>query len=358
VDPVLLIGFGYSGKRFYRVLSDLAREAPDRVWLAGVCDVDPRRLREVPATVPTFDSLDGALEHTRPTTAVVAVNEYRHYEVLKRCAEAGLTRILCEKPLAASQDEARELCALLADTSVTVNLVERHSPVVDDYLRWAADVPGLAPTRVEFFWGKHRVGDARPTIGVLSELIHGLDLVNYLFRPPSYDVVSAHGLASDFSSARGEVVDTLDLVLRTPSFVVAGHCSFAWPARRRVITALLSCDRGRTYRATLEFDSPHWDLDTLEVVEIDPRTGRLEKVLETRTASDDFPADLTGVYKLSRFVRTSLSPAHRAALVDVEEASRLQEMLDAVGRALAGRISAHPVFPGEWNVPTPAAVAQ
>jgi predicted dehydrogenase len=337
LERVLLIGFGHAGKRFYRVLNDVQRDTPSRVRLTGVCDSNPRRLSEVPRPARTFRCLDTALAETRATTAVVAVNEVRHFDVLRRCAAARVSRILCEKPLAASNDEARELSTLLAGTTVTVNLLERHSPVIADYLRWAAEIPGLAPKRVEFFWGKHRLRDPRPTIGVMSEAIHALDLVNYLFRPASYEVVGAHGVSSDFSHAPGAVLDTLDVVLRMPGFVVLGHCSFAWPWRQRTLTALLTAPDGRLFRATFDFDAPHWDLDSLKIVSVDLDDGRYETVLETTTDRDQLSPQLAGVNKLSRFVRMSLAPGHTDGpmLVDTSEALALQAMLDALERALS-----------------------
>lgn len=341
---VLIVGLGYAGHRFARVVRHIEQHDP-HVELVGICDRDQTvRSRESSAT-PTFARLEEAMRAVSPSAVVVTVNEHDHAEVLHRLAPFAPRSILCEKPLTATLAEAERLPAAVCGDVLTLNLVERHSMVLDRYFDWAGTRPGLRPLRVDFFWGKHRVADVRPTMGVVSELTHPIDLVDHLFGFEELDFVSAHGAASDFSAHHASQLDTLSFLATADDYPVLGTGSFAWPRRHRMLTALLGDDSGELHRVTLDFDEPHWDCDHLRIEAIDKRTGYKQLRLEASTHNEMFPEALRGVAKVETFVRCSLDLDGRGqgTVVDHAQALRIQRVLerlsDTVGETPTPHVS-------------------
>lgn len=335
---VVLVGLGYAGQRFARVLHEVAAEARTPVEVVGVVD-----RRQVPSgELPVFTSLSDALVELRPDTVCVTVNERAHEAVFDELADAATDRltILSEKPLTADAASAHRVARRLAGHRFSMNLVERYSPLVTTYHEWAAGQPDLSVIRVESHWGKHRVFDPRPTMGVLSELIHPLDLVQHLFLPLSGASIRAHGVASDFDESRTDRLDSLNVALDAGGVPVLLNTSFAWPRRVRTVTTLVRAGSW-LYSVLLTFDDPHWDNDRIRIVRIDP-DGRYTVVLEEETDAVALPTSLAGVHKLATFVRRSLgfepdsSPAAAAitgrsdTLVDLTDAVVLQDLLEAI----------------------------
>src|SRR5436190_20956019 len=100
-----VVGLGYWGPNLARNIS----ANPD-FRLTSLCDLNQARLSTMaahyPAATPT-DNLD-ALLATRPDLVAVAIPVAKHYDVARRCLEAGC-HVLVEKPLTATVDEARRL---------------------------------------------------------------------------------------------------------------------------------------------------------------------------------------------------------------------------------------------------------
>lgn len=348
---VLVIGFGYAGQRFVRATRHLEREYPGWIALAGVCDMAASARERAAEITQTFESIDDAMTAVRPDVIIVTVNEEAHAEVLHRIAPYAPQVILCEKPLTVTVEEAEALPPAIAGAQLSVNFVERLSPVLDDWFSWAETRPSLTPLRVEFFWGKHRIADPRPTMGVLSEIAHPLDLIDYLFGFERFEIVHAYGLESDYSPHQDASLDTLSLVARTEAFAVVGVSSFVWPRRHRGISALLVDDEGLLSRLTVDFDDPRWDCDRLRVERVDPATGRCETLVERRVDDADVPEAVRGVSKVASFIRDSLVHAEggrRAhTLVDYEQALKIQRVLGVLdGELHQERISRFSIVGG------------
>jgi len=339
---VLVVGAGRSGGRFVRALNYLERIGLP-LTLAGVCDLNPVRLDSV--AIPTFTDLGEALRATEPVVVCVCVNEAAHYEVLKAISDhAPSTRlILGEKPLTETLEQFTRIERLFAADAITVNFVERYSPVVADFNAWRAEM-SVEVFRAEFFWGKYRYRDQRPTMGVLSEICHPIDLVRALTGLPATTPVDVRDVSvsvSDFSCLDRDVADTASVVLGLGESVqVRGYSSFLWEDRdRRVILYGRGRD-GSIYQAVLSFDQPRWDQDQLSIYSLDGSDGTRSTVLERRYTNSDFPADLDQVYKVTRFVRESLrhltDPAAAANLVTVEGARWVQEVIEEMGVQASG----------------------
>ena len=103
-----VVGLGSWGPNLARNIS----ANPD-FRLTGLCDLNKARLAAMaahyPAAAPT-DDLD-ALLATRPDLVAIAIPVARHYDVARRCLEAGC-HVLVEKPLTATVAEGEKLLAL------------------------------------------------------------------------------------------------------------------------------------------------------------------------------------------------------------------------------------------------------
>lgn len=337
---IIIVGFGAAGKRFHRVVKHMADIRDSGIRLLGI--VEPRAKGPLPAECPIFTDLETALATTLADVAIVAVNEESHAEVLGRLARSNVRTILCEKPVTATLEEARTLPKSLHEKRFAMNMVERFSPIVDDYRAWVGTKPGLRPTRVQFFWGKHRVRDNRPTMGVMSEIIHPLDLTAHLFGCSRWRLLDGFAHLSDFAHTGAGLDDSVHCkLLANDDCVVSAHASFAWPDRRREITAFLQDDEGSCYQANLVFDTPLWDCDTLTIRHICSRTGERRTVQSRSYTNADFPASLHQVHKIHRFLLNGLDARFdgdpHSARVALPEAIRLQEMLNTIKEALNSR---------------------
>ncbi len=345
MKSILIIGHGFAGRRYSRALRYLLAEAPGRYALAGVVDRDPARLASAPSGCALFTDTGEALARVKPDVVVLAVNEEAHFEVLGSLPDA-VEAVLSEKPLTATLEESLLLADSLSRRFVSVNFVERHSPVLAHFDRWRAASPALQPRRVEFFWGKDRIGDTRPTMGVLSEISHPLDLVDFIVGFQSWTVLEAHGSISDFAPASPGMLDSVSLLLETDRCMVIGHSSFVWSQRHRQVTVFLSGPGGEMYKASFEFDVPRWDCDTLTIDAVGTHGGPAERVLSVSCRNDDFPGELDQIFKVAEFTRKSLDAYAGAKagreLADFAQALKIQRLLGDIGFALHTRGSAHP----------------
>ncbi|WP_431201383.1 Gfo/Idh/MocA family protein [Bradyrhizobium betae] len=327
---VLLVGLGRAGQRFKRALDYIQSSTPSLLVLAGIVDADPRRAFAHAPDVPAFTEVDEAVNAALPDAAIVCVSEESHFDVLRALAVSPVKVILCEKPLTATLRQAEQLEEVLRGKRLSLNMVERFSPVVPACMRWLAERPDLTVRRVEFFWGKHRIKDARPTIGVCSEVIHPLDLVRLIF-PQTLTLQAAFGVESDLHVTAAPVLDSVFVMYQGRTCPVVGQSSFAWPGRDRRVVAYVA---GKTdlFRITLEFDHPSWDCDRLEIHAIDETTGIYQAVFKLETSTANFPAELRHVYKVGQFLRHSLGASNgeplEVPLVDYEEALSLQRVIE------------------------------
>jgi len=209
-------------------------------------------------------------------------------------------------------------------------MVERFSPIVAECMRWLDEHADLTTRRIEFFWGKHRVRDPRPTIGVCSEVIHPIDLIRLIFKQSTLKLESAFGLECDLYVDAKPCLDSVFAIFQGDDCSIVGQASFSWPKRDRRIVAYHS-GKGRLFRLTLEFDTPRWDCDTFKVVSVNETTGVYELVHEFVTNNADFPSELDQIYKVKQFLYSSLLVSAKGIsdvpLVTYGEAVELQSIL-------------------------------
>lgn len=340
-ERVLVVGHGYAGRRFLRAMRYLIdRGAPLEV--VGICESKPTRHV---ADVPCYVDLPIALDASQPTVICVTVNESAHLAVFEDLAAYRASLILTEKPLTTDLPGAQRAAALLAHHTVSMNLVERFSPVIEKYRSWTGELDSIEVVRVEAFWGKHRIFDPRPTMGVLSELVHPLDLIDYLFLPVEPDRLMVSGVRSDLSEDAVPRHDSLDVTAQIGGVAVVLHTSFAWPERMRIVTALVRSRGTGLCRVSLYFDMPHWDCDRLQISTISA-DGRWRRIPEFATDVATLPAEIAGVGKLVTYLQRSIAGWRRhgdaEGLVDLADAVRLQSRLELIGAAAAAHtVNAH-----------------
>lgn len=338
MDPerVMVIGHGFSGHRFAKVIRYIENTRPELARLVAICDSNASRLRETDG-VPCYARLEQALLEAEPTVAVVAVNESAHYDVLTYLAAGPSQRrlIIAEKPLTETFEQALTLRSALAGTSVAVNFIERYSPIVQVFRQWWAEHAELRPTRVEFFWGKDRIRDPRPTIGVVSEITHPLDLVAYLFGLRDPRIAAVQATESDFSRFEPRCLDTVDAWIDTADFRLIGHASFCWSNRLRRIFAILSDARGQGVIVNFDFDMPRWDCDRLTI----RVCGEKSTCFEYSVDNSFFPRQLDELGKVSTFTTRAIESFRSGTMheqqVGLEMAVENQRLTTMIEDAIA-----------------------
>ncbi|MEI6117917.1 MAG: hypothetical protein WCP92_01340 [bacterium] len=73
-------------------------------------------------------------------------------------------------------EQAEQLLHIFQDHEISINFVERHSIIIEKFKKWIHE-NDVYISRASFKRGKYRLHDSRPTVGVLSEISHPLDLI-------------------------------------------------------------------------------------------------------------------------------------------------------------------------------------
>ena len=337
IERVLLVGYGYAGRRFAAAIDHLSMKGLP-IKLVGLCDL--RRERLAGASTECFTVLSEALDALAPTVICATVNEESHAAVFAELHDYPRSLVLSEKPLASTYEDAERACEALTNHYFSMNMVERFSPIIKFCFEWLDTEGPFKVIRVESFWGKHRVRDPRPTMGVLTEIVHPLDLFRLLFVPGEVEAVDGIATSSDFSCHSTPLLDSVDVIFRSGDIPIVLHSSFVWARRLRMMTAFIRSARDEVFRMELEFDNPKWDCDRFEVTSIG-KDGRLESVCRFSTDAAELPLNIRGVGKVVSFIESSVR-AWRGEritwppLADLSSALELQRDLDNVAHILRG----------------------
>lgn len=336
----LLVGAGRSGVRFVRALDYLADEGHG-IALCGVVDVLRTRLEPfAQRDIPCYTTLADALSDRPYDLIIISTNERAHYWAFAHLRDAGLTDIwvICEKPLTATYEEAEQVAAWFQGDRVFLNFVERYSPI-SDYLRgWIAE-NGLTVRRANFFWGKYRVHDVRPTMGVLSEISHPLDLICWLAdvsAEPTFNTDSTHLVSSNFSPHGNGQFDSAFVSFSFDNgLLVTGQSSFVWDRRdRRVQLYLGEPAGGIAYMATLTFDTPRWDVDELAIHELSRKGGVPVEIERYAVDPSDIDPRIFSVNKIRRLLERVVMSIRAGepddSLADLRQSLRVQALLDRI----------------------------
>jgi len=323
---ILIIGLGYAGTRFLHAFRSAQHENIETIAYVG-----RRRSNE---ELPFFDNVKAGLLAISPDLVVLSVNDVYRMEVMAELAGfKGF--IICEKPFVCPWDDLNQAAQYLSDASgFCLDLVERYSPITAALKKYVQN-EDLELLRANFTWGKNRIGDHRPTCGVTSEIIHPLDIVQYVCDTTSlYEVKSAHGTCSDFSVSGERVIDSVSVLARLGSAPVFGYASFVNVMRRREIGFVFARRSGGLVYATMLFDEPVWDVDELRVWTTKGQSEVLlmeKKIVQVPSADGSL-----GIQKLVRLVGDVIDHVQghqpRQPFPDLEHSVRLQGMLNDMHR--------------------------
>jgi predicted dehydrogenase len=108
-------------------------------------------------------------------------------EILKEAVQQDIKHIICEKPIAATLEEAEEMLSICKKNNITVSL---------NYLRrWDPEISKIKEKLNKFGFGEIQVVTAYYGKGILNNGSHLIDLMNYYFGTPT--AVRVNGKVED-----------------------------------------------------------------------------------------------------------------------------------------------------------------
>lgn len=323
---ILIVGFGYAGKRFYSAFKSIASKEAINFACVTRGKVDDE------LSLPCYPVLKDALTVFKPSVVIISTTDNEHVKVMADLA--GYTGfVICEKPLAVPGDNWKVTCKNIKGVSgFALNLVERYS-FATVLLKSLIKERGWSLVRGSFFWGKNRINDYRPTCGVMSEVIHPLDLMTWICDDRTSMVIkSISGIRSDFSISGAQVLDTVLLTAEINGVPISGYSSFVNIQRQRNMDFSFTDPEGEIIHARITYDTPAWDCDHIRVWAVGC-DGNERVLVEQRQENDD--PKLSTILKLSALCRdvyyfVSEGRLPSQPFPDLKTASQLQDILDDI----------------------------
>lgn len=229
---IAVIGCGYWGVNYLRVVSELSD-----TQLAAICEPRRERLEEVGARFPgaaLVDNLDVLLDRDDIDAVVVATGAKTHFDVTRRCLEAG-KHVLVEKPLATESADAERLVEMAADAGVI--LMVGHTFIYNPSVGKIRDyIESGTLGQIYYLYSRRtNLGPVRHDVNAIWDLApHDVSVFNHLLGAnPSW--VSATG-ARLLRNAREDVGF---VTLGYPNGVVGNiHVSWADPNKVRELVVV------------------------------------------------------------------------------------------------------------------------
>ncbi len=165
---VAIIGLGPMGRRHLQAL----RLLPG-AQLVAVADASPKALEVDVNGARTYTDVQAMLSEVQPGTVIVATNGPSHRALVLAAIAAGVSGILCEKPMACSIAEAEEMISAAhnAGCALAVNHGRRHVPAYS-WLAQQLQTGALGQLRsIQSSW---------PGIGLGCLATHMIDLWRFL----------------------------------------------------------------------------------------------------------------------------------------------------------------------------------
>jgi predicted dehydrogenase len=195
--PVAVLGCGYWGINYVRILNELADAR-----VAVVCDQRASRLDEVARRFPEIaltHDLDEALAVEGVEAAVVCTPAVTHRDVAGRAIEAG-KHVLVEKPLTTTASEANELIELAAarERVLLVGHTFVYNPGVKKIKSFLGE--GVLGDVYYLYARRTNLGPIRHDVNAVWDLApHDVAIFNYLLgeRPRWVSAVGGRVLGND-----------------------------------------------------------------------------------------------------------------------------------------------------------------
>jgi UDP-N-acetylglucosamine 3-dehydrogenase len=294
---VAVIGAGAMGRNHLRVLNEMG--GADLVAVGDADEATAERSARF-YRVPAFTDHRALLAEAKPDAVVVSVPTNLHYGVVMDALHAGV-HVLVEKPIASTEDEAREMIAAAHDRGVvlTVGHIERYNPVILElYRRLRAGELGRV-----FKMHARRLGPFPPRVrdvGVVIDLAtHDVDIMRFL---SGSEVTRLY--AETARRIHTEHEDLLSGLLRFGDDTI-GVLDINWLTPTKIRELLVTGERGMFQANYLtqelflyenNYASSGWDdISRLEgVTEGDMHRPRIEKAEPLRVELERFMAAVRG----------------------------------------------------------------
>ncbi|HAV4985205.1 TPA: oxidoreductase, partial [Acinetobacter baumannii] len=241
-----------------------------------------------------------ALSNFKPDLVIISNSDGFHFDVIKELKDfKGF--VIAEKPLISPSDSCSLTKENLANISgFCMDLVERYSENTF-FLKNFIFTENLRLVKCNFAWAKNRLGDYRSTTGVISEVIHPLDLINYICYPNDKLILKKIiGLRSDFSISGDNVTDSVSLIAELNQAKVIGYSSFVNLTRNRNIDFIFKDKDQNLIYVTLVYDNPTWDSDYLKIWKYDNDFN--EVILHENKTFSSVDEQYKTILKLSKMV--------------------------------------------------------
>lgn len=184
-----IIGTGHLGRLHIKNLKEIEKERDD-IQVTGIYDTDPDKMNKVADefSVNKFNSVEDALNNSDAVILVTPTST--HFELAKKIIEKD-KNIFIEKPVTETIPEAEELCKLVKNKKIKVQVghIERFNPAV-----LALEKYNLKPLFIE----THRLSQFNPRgtdVSVIQDLmIHDIDIILKFVDSP-VERIDANGVA-------------------------------------------------------------------------------------------------------------------------------------------------------------------
>jgi len=208
-----LIGYGYWGPNFARVISEA-----DNCELKYCIDKDEECLKNAkskyPSAIVSKDYFD-ILKDKEIEAVVLATPTKTHYEIARECILAK-KHVFVEKPLSYKVEEAQELIRLAEENKVT--LMVGHVFLFNPAVRYIKEIisQGEIGQLRHLHFQRRNLGPIRKDVNVLWDLApHDISMALYFIETKPYSVI-----ASGESFLQKEVYDVVSVNLKFPSNIM------------------------------------------------------------------------------------------------------------------------------------------
>ena len=199
---IAIIGLGYWGKNYFRILS-----SNDRVKLSAV--VEPTQNIKLDEEIKQFYNLEELLNsEITIDAAVICTPTNTHYEITRKLLNSGI-HVLVEKPLATKSVEAKDLLEIANKNNLT--LLVDHTFLYNEAINFAikqihdGDIGSLLHINFE----RTNLGPIRTDVSCLWDLTtHDISILNAITNSDPIKIK-----ASSFNSGSSEAFDMINVSL-------------------------------------------------------------------------------------------------------------------------------------------------
>ena len=221
----VLIGMGYWGKNYYRILN-----SSEKINLTAVVDTVP--YDKLDSNVQYFQNIKNFLDSKHEVkAAVVSTPTNTHYEITKKLLNNDI-HVLVEKPLALKSDEAEELINLAKERGLV--LLVDHTFLYNEAINFAMKMiqNGEIGRLLHINFERTNLGPIRNDVSCLWDLTaHDISILNAITNLEPIQIK-----ASSFNTNKSEAFDMVNISLNYENnLFVTMFSSWLHPEKARKI---------------------------------------------------------------------------------------------------------------------------